>query len=298
MMEFKPLISEAEMKNASDGGISTIPLAEFSEWYARNGDAAMLNQSGEAYASPANRIRWGLPKVVVPFVPLGWLASDENPADRAGMLDGVARLNVYNLDDKSRIVNPSVDEAHHLRSTTQDLTTAVRELGSCGDAACWVHPIHRTTTCGCCQPSGCYAETGDIGTAHHRKVCSGLWNTKKTAILGVQFSGTPHARLVIALTRTLGQRSGAGKSGGSKLIAIRYATTCRTEAGGCGRSTCWGVCGTDNHMRFTIVMSQKGRTLVGLDPRRSDYDEVIHLLTQALGGVPPVISDSPFSASA
>jgi hypothetical protein len=51
-------------------------------------------------------------------------------------------------------------------------------------------------------------------------------------------------------------------------------------------------------MRFTIVMSQKGRTLVGLDPRRSDYDEVIHLLTQALGGVPPVISDSPFSATA
>ena len=242
MMGLRRLITEAEIMNASAGGITTIPLAEFEEWFTSHGDAAMLSQSGEAYASPANGIRWGLPKVIIPYVPIGWLACDENPADRAGMLDGVARLNVYNLDDKSRIVNPSVDEAHHLRSTTQDLTTAVRELGSCGDPSCWVHPVHRTTTCGDCQPSGCYAETGDIGTAHHRKVCSGLWNTKKTAILGVQFSGTPHARLVIVMCRTLSQRSGAGKSGGSKLIAIRYATTCD-----CGRSTCWGICATDNH---------------------------------------------------
>jgi hypothetical protein len=296
MMEFRPLISEAEIMNASAGGMCSIPLVELSEWYSLGGDAAMQNQSGEAYASPANEIRWGLPKVEIPFVPHGWLACDENPADRAGMLDGVARLNVYNLDDKARIVNPALDEAHHLRSTSQDLTTGVREKGSCGEASCFIHPIHMTSGCGRsdCYPSNTYGVTGDIGTEHHRKVCSGLTNTKKTAILGVQFSGTPYARLVIALTRTLGQRSGAGKSGGSKLIAIRYATTCDN----CHRRTCWGVCGTDNHMRFCIVMSQKGRTLVGLDPRRSDYDEVIHLLTEALGGVPPVISDRPFSASA
>lgn len=296
MMEFRPLISEAEMMNASAGGICSIPLAEFEEWFTSHGDAAMQNQSGEAYASVANGIRWGLPKVIIPFVPFGWLAAEKNPADRAGMLDGVARLNVYNLDDKSRIVNPALDEAHHLRSTSQDLTTAVREKGSCDEPSCFVHPVHLTTGCGRsdCHPSNTFGLTGDIGVDHHRKVCSGLINTKKTGMMGA--AGPVGGRyLRIATTRTLSQRSGAGKSGGSKVIAIRYATVCDN----CSRRTCWGVCGTDNHVRFTIIHLQGiGRALVGLDPRRSDYDEVIHLLTEACGGVPPVISDRPFSASA
>jgi hypothetical protein len=293
MTEFKHLIKEAEtdpstgqITNASTGG--QVPLVELAIWNAER----LQTLKGESYATLAGAIRHGLKRLIIPTVG-GWVAADHNPADRAGENLGTARINTYNHDHTGGIVNPAVEAAYKNRTTTQELVTGEREMGSCLDPSCFVHPIHRTTTCGNCQPSGTYGTTGDIGTAFHRIVNAGLTNELKTPMLGMK-----GGRVVITQCRVLRKRAGAGKSGGSKFPAYRYGTTCPEKRGGCGRGICWGSsneCGSDNQVLFTIVESQKGRTLVGLDRRRDDFNEVVARLTEQVGGVAPVISPVPFS---
>jgi len=290
MMDIQNLIRRSEIDpkgsvtNASTGG--TVPLVELALWFAKT----LQTVTGKPFVTIYGAVRYGLRTVVLPFVGGGyWLNCDHNPADRAEMIEGTARCDTYNFDHTGQLVNPALEEAYRLRKSAVDLVTGIREIGACLSPGCFVHPVHGTTTCGCNAGSDTYGVTGDIAPAFHQKVNAGLSVAKKTPVLGA-YGPTDNRRVKIVGTRTLVKRSGAGKSGGSKTPAYRFATVCE-----CGRRTCWGACGTDNHMRFTLVMSTAGRTLVGIDPRRYDFNEVIALLTECLGGVPPVVEEYPFS---
>lgn len=300
MTEFTHLIKEAEtdpstgqITNASTGG--QVPLVELAIWNAES----LQRLDGESYATIAGAIRHGLRQVRIPVVG-GPIMGDPNAADRAGELATDTRSAAYNIDHTGGVVNPAVEGAYKNRTTTQELITGIRELGSCLKDGCFVHPVHRTTTCGQCHPSGIYGPTGDIATAFHRVVSAGLWNEKKVAELGMV-----NGEVAIIGSRVLRKRSGAGKSGGSKAPAYRYGTTCPTSKGGCGRSVCWGSsngCGTDNEALFTFVdhvgkdaygrRVELGREMTFLNRRADDFDTVVEGITQDDGVV--VIHSTPF----
>ena len=78
-------------------------------------------------------------------------------------------------------------------------------------------------------------------------------------------------------------------------VQFRYATTCE-----CGRRTCWGNrCSEDSHLRFVICNTEKGRTLLAIDPRGEDSIATVRAALESQAGVGAVvISDQPFEGCA
>ena len=138
-------------------------------------------------------------------------------------------------------------------------------------------------------PTGSWVTVGDVATNYANTVNAGLGD-KKTPILGMR-----GGRVVIAEFRTLTKRSGNGNNP-TQPVTYRYATVCKRP--GCGRLTCWGnICTPDSEMRFVLVMTDKGRTMAGLDPRGPYSVATIRAALEAQAGVKAVVvSAMPFES--
>jgi hypothetical protein len=268
----------------------------FALWFS---DLMESKTTGEAFATITGAIRHGLPTVQLPYVG-GWIYGIPNPADRATIANGTHRLSVYHRDHTGEVVNPALDYAYRNRQTTVSLTTAMREECGCGLEGCLIHPVEGTgggerkmgggdnTRHGdhVAIPTGSWVTVGDVATNYANKVNAGLGDNK-TPILGM--SG---GQVVIAEYRTLSKRSGNGNNP-TQPVTYRYATVC-----GCGRRTCWGnICTPDSEMRFVLVMTGKGRTMAGLDPRGPHSVATIRAALEAQSGVEAVVvSNLPFES--
>jgi hypothetical protein len=257
----------------------------------------LTNNNGEPYSSGSAAVRFGLPKVTVPFVK-GWVAGEMNPADRATVAKGTHRLSVYHKDHSGNIVNTMFEHAYKNRLTSVELTVGIREVCDCGLEGCFVHPVEQTGG-GAVQlgsnnrngdhaaiHSGVFIETGDIAPLYGNKYDAGTPNGR-IGIIGL-INGVPY----IIGWYTARKRGGMGAKGqkNPQFLRYRYATTCE-----CGLKTCFGLCVEDSHLRFIICNTMKGRTVLALDPRGNDSMADVRAALEAQVGVESiVITNYPF----
>ena len=286
------------------GALTEVPhlaeLERYALWFSEN----LTTQDGKPYSTGNGAIRHGLPQVVLPFV-RGFVAGEENPADRATVATGTHRLSVYHRDHTGEIVNPAFDHAYKHRLSTVALTVGIREVCGCGipDDGCLIHPVEQTggglrnmgsnNTNGdhAAVPTGRMVEVGDIASHYGNRLNAGT-RKGKVGIIGL-IGNTPY----IVEWRTASKRGGMGAKGqrDPSAVQFRYATTCE-----CGRRTCWGNrCSEDSHLRFVICNTEKGRTLLAIDPRGEDSIATVRAALESQAGVGAVvISEQPFEGCA
>ena len=259
-------------------------LASLALWFR----SQMATKEGGEYKTMWQAIKFGLKQVKVPFV-RGWVNTSSNPALRTVVADGNTRASAYNIDHTGKVTNPALESAYRQRKTGTELHTGLRPQCDCGTEGCWVHRTeNRGGLCG--QPknpaSMNWVLDGSLAPQYHKKVNAGTWKGRVPTItsIGNQLWFT-------TTSRTLYKRSGAGRSGGFKNVAFRYATTC-TGSAGCGKKTCFGQCQSDSHMRFTLVDSDYGLVMAGIDPREDGYENTVSLL-KSLGAE---IKEYPFDS--
>jgi hypothetical protein len=275
-------------------------LEAYASWFSE--DQSITTTEGKPFKTGYGFIRYGLPQVVLAEVK-GWFAGDENPADRATVAEGEHRLSVYHRDHTGQVINPAFEHAYKHRLSTVALTVGIREVCGCGipDDGCLVHPVEQTggglRNMGSNNTNGDHAAihtgrmvmVGDIATLYGNRLNAGT-QKGKVGIVGL-IGGVPY----IVGWRTASKRGGMGAKGqrDPSLIQYRHATSCDA----CGRRTCWGNCTPDSHLRFFIGMTQKGRTLLALDPRGPDSIADVRAALESQAGVGAVIiSDQPFES--
>ena len=254
------------------GGMTTnaeaSTLASLALWFR----AKMQTKQGGEYKTMWSAIKYGLKQVKVPFV-TGWVDTNQDPASRTVVADGNTRASAYNLDHTGKVVNTALESAYRERKTGTELHTGLRPKCDCGIAGCWVHLSERIGGL-CRQPKNPAAMEwvldGSLAPQYHKKVNAGTYRGRVPTItaIGDNLWFTTKARTVY-------KRSGAGRSGGFKPVAFRYATTCED---GCGKKTCFGQCLDDSHMRFTLVQSDYGLVMAGVDPREAGYENTMTVL--------------------
>mgnify|MGYP004395843525 CR=1 FL=1 len=272
-------------------------------WFS---DLLQSKTTGEAYATLHGAIRHGLREVILPYVS-GWLPSEnENPADRVSVMEGEYRISTMHRDHTGQVINPAYESAYKNRVSTVNLAESVREVCGCGLDGCLIHPVEGTgggeRVMGGAKgrrgghraiPTGDFVVVGDIGLDYQNKIADGRGDDRmKVPILTMR-----GGEVVIGKFRTLIKRSGNGKNP-TQPVAYRYGTTCNSTAlGVCGAGTCFGLCSEDDaglergahSMRFALVNTHRGRTMVGLDPRGRHSVATIRAALEAQEGVAAVI---------
>lgn len=282
------------MKGALNEVKNLVVLQALALWFGES----LRSAAGAAYSTLDRAVRYGLKTVQVPYVS-GWISSEEfNPADRATVMAGEYRISTMHRDHTGKVINPAYSSAYKNRISTVNLAESVREVCGCGLDGCLIHPVEKTgggeRVMGGSKgrngghvgiPTGEFVTVGDIGTDYQNKVNDGRGDER----LRVPVLTMRGGQVVIGQSRTLIKRSGNGKNP-TQPVAYRYATTC---ADGCGRKTCFGLCGEEvrgeHSMRFTIVNTMVGRTMVGLDPRGPHSVATIRAALEAQEGVEAVI---------
>lgn len=245
-------------------------LASLALWFR----SQMATKEGGEYKTMWSAIKYGLKQVKVPFV-TGFVDTYDNPASRTVVADGNTRASAYNLDHTGKVVNTALESAYRERKTGTELHTGLRPKCDCGIEGCWVHLSERIGGL-CRQPKNPDAMEwvldGSLAPQYHKKVNAGTYRGRVPTITAIG-----NNLWFTTTTRTLYKRSGAGRSGGFKNVAFRYATTCLGPQG-CGKKTCFGQCRDDSHMRFTLVQSDYGLVMAGVDPREDGYENTMSLL--------------------
>ena len=259
-------------------------LASMALWFR----SQMATKEGGEYKTMWSAIKYGLKQVKVPFV-RGFVDTNDNPALRTVVADGNTRASAYNLDHTGKVVNTALESAYRERKTGTELHTGLRPQCDCGTPGCWVHLAERVG--GLCRlpknPDAMnWVLDGSLAPQYHNKVQAGTYRGKVPTItaIGDSLWFTGKGRIVY-------KRSGAGRSGGFKPVAFRYATTC-TGSEGCGKATCFGQCRDDSHMRFTLVQSEQGLVMAGVDPREAGYENTMSVL-KSLGAE---VKEYPFDS--
>ena len=254
------------------------------------GEDRITKANGEPYSTLDGAIRHGLKNITVPYVHgLEFHKAEKNPADRAKVLNGTYVLSTSAVDHTGQVVDPMLEYAYKNRITTVELLTGHREVCGCGVEGCFIHPVEKTGTGsrrtgtgvrkGNCAgyPTGEFVEVGSIGKDYGNKYDAGLG--KKVPIISVRWG-----RLEVVGWRTVGKRSGQGNNP-TQPVTYRYATTCPD----CPRGdfkTCWGLCVENSELRFALVNTALGRTVVGIDQRRGPTElKDVHDALEATGGV-------------
>ena len=261
-MEQTSDIGEAITMNADAGVLASLAL-----WFR----ASMATKEGGEYQTLWQAIKYGLKQVRFPFV-YGMTMTSDDPALRTVVADGNTRASVYNIDHTGKVVNTALETAYRERKTGTELHTGLRPQCDCGTDGCWVHRTeNRGGLCGQYKDPASmnWVLDGSLAPQYHRKIDGGTFKGKVPTIIALGDT------LYFDDAKTLYQRSGTGRSGGFKKVAFRYATTCPD---GCGKKTCFGQCQPDSHMRFTLVQSWHGLTMVGVDPRHHRYEDTMSLL--------------------
>ncbi len=244
-------------------------LASLALWFR----SQMATKEGGEYKTMWQAIKFGLKQVRVPVVK-GFVDSAPNPALRTTVADGTTRASAYNIDHTGKVVNTALESAYRERKTGTELHTGLRPQCDCGRDGCWVHRTeHIGGLCGQYKnpASMNWVLDGSLAPEFHKKVNAGTWKGRVPEITSIGnqlwFSGNAY---------TANKRSGAGRSGGFKNVAFRYATTCPD---GCGKKTCFGLCQPDSHMRFALVESEDVGLVMGLvNPRNPRYENTMSLL--------------------
>ena len=270
-------------------------------WFGEN----LRSAAGAAYSTLDRAVRYGLKTVQVPYVS-GWISSEhDNPSDRATVMAGEYRISTMHRDHTGQVINPAYASAYKNRISTVNLAESVRDVCGCGLDGCLIHPVEKTgggkRVMGGSKgrngghigiPTGEFVTVGDIGTDYQNKVNDGRGRRLRVPTLTMR-----GGQVVIGQSRTLIKRSGNGKNP-TQPVAYRYGTTCdSTLHGVCGAGTCFGLCSEDaqglergaHSMRFTIVNTHRGRTMVGLDPRGYHSIATIRAALEAQEGVEAVV---------
>lgn len=275
-MEQTSDIGEAITTNADAGVLASLAL-----WFR----ASMATKEGGEYKTMWQAIKYGLKQVKLPFV-YGMTSTGDDSALRTVVADGNTRASVYNIDHTGKVVNTALETAYRERKTGTELHTGLRPQCDCGADGCWVHRTeHRGGLCGESKDPASmnWVLDGSLAPQYHRKINGGTFKGKVPTIIALGDT------LYFDDAKTLYQRSGAGRSGGFKKAAFRYATTCPD---GCGKKTCFGLCQPDSHMRFALVQSWHGLTMVGVDPRNHRYENTMSVL-KSLGAE---VKEYPFDS--
>jgi|13_taG_2_1085334.scaffolds.fasta_scaffold07271_1 hypothetical protein len=281
------------LKGALNEVKNLVVLQALALWFGES----LRSAAGAAYSTLDRAVRYGLKTVNVPYVS-GWISSEDmNPADRATVNAGTHRQSVQHRDHTGQVINPAYASAYKNRVSTVNLAESVREECGCGLHGCLIHPVEKTgggeRVMGGAKgrngghigiPTGRMVVVGDIALDYANKVNDGRGRRLRVPVLTMR-----GGQVVIGQSRTLIKRSGNGKNP-TQPVAYRYATT---HTDGCGRKTCFGLCGEEvrgeHSMRFTIVNTMVGRTMVGLDPRGPHSVATIRAALEAQEGVEAVI---------